>query len=147
MKEQFRNIPDVLQKQILIRMTGSGLGIVMVLLVLAYGGSLRFLIPGFVTSLTFLADALAVLGRCADQKYVVIEGICEQIEYTGLRKKAKAIHIRCNGKAVRIIGQLHSLGSLRNGDLLKVYLAESTPVYEHDGVYQVTNFMAIRKER
>ena len=147
MKERFQTIPGILRRQILIRFAGSGLGIGMVLLVLIYRGSPRYLIPGFAIVLIFLTAAVTLTDRCADGRYVVIEGVCEQIEYTGLRKRPKSLQIRHNDKTVRIMGHLHKLRSLRPGDQVEVYLADSTPVYEHDGVYLITQILAIRKER
>ena len=147
MKERFQTIPGILRRQILIRFAGSGLGIGMVLLVLIYRGSPRYLIPGFAIVLIFLTGAVTLMDRCVDGRYVIIKGICEQIEYTGLRKRPKSLQIRHNDKTVRIMGHLHKLRSLRPGDQLEVYLADSAPVYEHDGEYLITQIMAIRKER
>ena len=147
MNERFQTIPGILRKLILIRLAGSGLGIGMVLLVLVNGGSPQYLIPGFAIALIFLTVAVKLVDRCAKGRYVVINGTCDQIEYTTFRQRPKSVHIRYNGKTVRIMGHLQRLISIKPGDLLEVYLADSAPVYEHDGIYLVTNILAIRKER
>lgn len=147
MRERFQKIPPILQKQILIRLAGSALGVIMVALVLAYRGSFQFLLPGIMTTLIFLALAASLFIRCSEGAYVVIKGACEEIERSSLRKKIKAIHIRCDDKAVKIVGQLNRLRNLHVGDSIEAYLSDSAPIYEHDGIYVVTSILAIRKER
>ena len=147
MKEQFQKIPAPLQKQILIRLAGSGLGVVMIMFVIAYRGSLQFLIPGIAITIIFFAAALELFTRCTKGSFVVIRGSCEEIERSRLRKRLKAVYIQCDGKSVKIIGQLHKLRTLKNGDILEAYIADSAPVYEHEGVYVITNVLAIRKGR
>ena len=46
MAEKFKQIPVPLQKQILIRLAGSGLGLAMLVLILAYRGSWQLMLPG-----------------------------------------------------------------------------------------------------
>ena len=145
MKNQFQKIPSVLQKQIMVRLAGSGLGIVMLVLVLAYQGSIQFLLPGIAITFIFHASSFLLFDRCSKGKYVVIRGTCEEIEHSGLRKRLKAVNIQCDEKSVKIVGQLLRLRNLRIGDNLEVYIADSTPVYEHDGVYVITNILAVRK--
>lgn len=145
MRKQFQKIPSVLQKQIMVRLAGSGLGIVMLILILAYQGSIQFLLPGIAITFIFLASAFLLFYRCSEGKYVVIRGTCEEIERTGLRKRLKAVYIQCDEKSVKIVGLLLRLRNLRIGDILEVYIADSTPVYEHDGVYVITNTLAVSK--
>lgn len=145
MKELLQNIPAVLRRQVIFRLACSALGTGMVLLTLISGGSLHELIPGTVIAIAFLTGAVSLLGRCADGRYIVIEGECVHIEYTGLRRRPKAVHIKYIGKSVRIIGHLHTLRGLKIGERLQVYLADSAPIYEHDGLYQITSILAIRK--
>jgi hypothetical protein len=147
MKEQFQKIPSALQKQILVRLAGSGLGVVMIALVMTYRGNIQFLIPGIAITITFVASAWALFSRCSQEKYVVLRGVCEEIEHSGLRKRLKSIHIQCGDKSVKIMGQLHKLKNLKIGDVLEAYIADTAPVYEHEGCYVITNILAIRKER
>lgn len=93
MKNQFQKIPSVLQKQIMVRLAGSGLGIVMLVLVLAYQGSIQFLLPGIAITFIFLASAFLLFDRCSEGKYVVIRGTCGEIEHSGLRKRLGASHL------------------------------------------------------
>ncbi len=146
MVEAYKKIPQVLQKQILIRLAGSGLGVVMLLLILAYRGDWRLIIPGIAIFLAFAVDAALLFHKCKNERYVVIQGICQGIDRTGLRKRIKAAYVQCEDKCVKITHQLQKIRNLSIGDKLTVYVSENTPVYEHDGCLVIFNVIAVGKE-
>lgn len=147
MIKQFQNIPSALQKQILIRLAGTGLGVIMIMLVLAYRGSIQLLMPGIAISLTFLAGALNLYYRCVEGRYVVLHGVCESVDRSRLRRRLKSIQIRCGDKTIQFSAQQHLFRHVQVGNVLAVYIADSAPVYENDGIHVITNILAIRKER
>ena len=91
MKEKFKQIPQPLRKQILLRCVGAGLSLAMLLFVLVYSRDWRFFIPCVVVAILCLASAALLFNRCARGKYVVITGVCTEIERTSIRKRIKAI--------------------------------------------------------
>ena len=66
MAEKFKQIPVPLQKQILIRLAGSGLGLAMLVLILAYRGSWQLMLPGMAIFLAFTVNAWLLFRKCAD---------------------------------------------------------------------------------
>ena len=94
MKEKFLHIPEALRKQILLRLGGTGIGLVMFFIVLAYRGDWRFLIPCIVLSLICLGAAISLYDRCLQGKFLAVEGTCSEIERTPLRRRIKAIYLR-----------------------------------------------------
>lgn len=147
MKEQFQNIPAFLRRQILIRLAGCALGGMMILFAIAVRGGIYQLLPGIMVVLVFMTDAATMFYRCIDKRYVVIRGVCEELEYNGLRKRLKSVLILCDGKAIKVFGRLHNLRSLKIGDSLEVYIADTAPVYEQDGIYVIMSTLAVRSER
>ena len=102
MAEVFKKIPSALKKQILIRLAGSGLGIVMLILILSYRGNWQLIIPGIAIFLAFFGSAALLFIKCAGESYVVIRGECVEIEKTGLRKRIKSVYIQQDGRRVKI---------------------------------------------
>ena len=146
MAEQFKQIPSPLQKQILIRLAGSGLGIAMLLLILAYRGTWQLLIPGIAIFLAFTLSAWLLFRKCVHGAYVVIQGQCIEIERTGIRKKIKSVYIQSEDRCIRIVTQFQKIRKLSVGDKLIIYLAENTPVYDHDGCLVIFQIIAAGKE-
>lgn len=146
MAEQFKQIPSPLQKQILIRLAGSGLGIAMLTLILAYHGSWQLILPGIAIFVAFTVSAWLLFRKCVTGAYVVIHGQCVEIERTGIRKKIKAVYIQNEDRCIRIMSQLQKIRKLSVGDKLTLYLAENTPVYDHDGCLVIFHIIAAGKE-
>ena len=146
MAEKFKQIPVPLQKQILIRLAGSGPGLAMLVLILAYRGSWQLMLPGIAIFLAFTMSAWLLFRKCADGSYVVIRGECIEIERTGIRKKIKAVYIQSEDRCIRIVTQLQKIRKLSVGDKLTVYLAENAPVYDHDNCLVIFNVIAAGKE-
>lgn len=146
MAEIFKKIPSALKKQILIRLAGSGLGLIMLILIVSYRGNWQLIIPGIAIFLAFFGSAALLFIKCAGESYVVIQGECIEIEKAGLRKRIKAVYIHQDGRRVKIMNQVQRLRNLSVGDKLAVYISENAPVYDHDGCYVVFNVIAVGKE-
>lgn len=145
MRKEYHDFPAVLRKQILIRIAGSVLGVVIILAVIAAGGGIQLLLPGITITLVFLSDAVILFHRCLEKRYVVIRGLCEQLEFSVFRKRVKSVQIQSGGKTVRIIGQFHNMRSPKIGEVLEVYVSDTAPVYEDEGIYLVMSTLAVKR--
>ena len=146
MKDKFRQFPQVLQKQILIRLTAGIVSLMMLVIILLYRGSLELMFPCIGFSAVFFISALQLYARCDEKNYVVIKGICTEIEKTGLRRKVKDIYVKEDQFTVRIVRPSMKLRSLNVGDRVTIYLADNAPVYEMDGCKVICNTLAVEKE-
>ena len=144
MKEKFFSIPVPLQKQILLRMGGCVAGLIMLLLVLAYGGDGRFLIPSVALSVLCFTGAASLFDCCLQQKYVVVEGACIEIERTPLRRRIKAAYLRNDRHSIKLVS-IRKMRNLTVGDTVRIYVSEDDPVYEIDGSQVICNYLAIEK--
>lgn len=146
MKDKFRQFPQVLQKQILIRITAGLISLMMLVIILLYRGGLELMFPCIGFSSVFFISALQLYARCDEKNYVVIKGICTEIEKTGLRRKVKDIYVKDDQFTVRIVRPSMKLRSLNIGDRITIYLADNAPVYEMDGCKVICNTLAVEKE-
>lgn len=146
MKDKFRQFPQVLQKQILIRLTAGIVSLLMLVIILLYRGGLELMFPCIGFSSVFFISALQMYARCDEKNYVVIKGICTEIEKTGLRRKVKDIYVKEDQFTVRIVRPSMKLRSLNVGDRITIYLADNAPVYEMDGCKVICNTLAVEKE-
>ena len=146
MKDKFRQFPQVLQKQILIRLTAGIVSLLMLVIILLYRGGIELMFPCIGFSSVFFISALQLYARCDEKNYVVIKGTCTEIEKTGLRRKVKEIYVKEDQFTVRIVRPSMKLRSLNVGDRITIYLADNAPVYEMDGCKVICNTLAVEKE-
>lgn len=144
MKEKFLRIPVPLRKQILIRLGGCGLGIAMMLMMFAYRGDWKLLLPCIALSAACLQSAASLFDRCDRKQYVVITGRCTEIEKTPFRKRTKAVYLCSDEFNLKIV----CIGKMRNlipGDTLSVYVSDNTAVYDMDGCKVICSYLALEK--
>lgn len=144
MKEKFLQIPEPLQRQVLLRCCGCVFGIAMFILVLAYQGDWRFSIPCVILSLVSLGSAAALYDRCIQNKYVVIEGVCTDIEKITLRRRVKAVYLRNDQFNIKLLNT-RRVKNLIVGDTITAYVADNTAVYEVDGCKLICSYLAMTK--
>lgn len=144
MKETFLQIPEPLRRQVLLRCCGCVFGIAMFILVLGYHGDWRFSIPCVILSLISLGSAAALYDRCIQDKYVIIEGVCTDIEKVTLRRRVKAIYLRNDQFNIKLLNT-RKIKNLIVGDAVTVYVADNTAVYEIDGCKVICSYLAMIK--
>lgn len=143
MKETFNQIPHPLRKVILIRFGACGAAIMMLICILLFQGEWRFLIPCLTVAVVFFAAGLQLLADCSEKKYITINGICSEVERTGLRKRIKSICLKQGDISIRLPHPEFFSKSLTSGDKIVVYVATNAPVYEVDGCQVICNTLAI----
>jgi len=145
MMQEFKRVPEPLQKQILLRL---GLGAVFMILLIAMlitAQDLSLLLPCAGLAVFFAAGAFTLFRRVVLGEYVVVSGICTEVENTLLKRRAKHIILDTGDQAVRI-----ALGQRRKriavGAAFDLYLASSARIYEKDGALQVFSYLALEKK-
>ena len=144
MKEKFMQIPAPLRRQILLRCAGAGLGVAMFLIVLIYSTDWRFMVPCAAAAVFCLSSAALLFDRCIRGKYVVITGICTEIDRTSIRKRIKAIYLQTAEHTVRVVG-IKAVRNLAIGDSLKLFVADNTPVYNMEGCNVICAYITMIK--
>lgn len=146
MKDKFNQFPKALQKQVLIRLTASAVSMLMLVLILLYRGGFELVLPCVGFAAVFLISAFQLYVRCEENEYVVLHGVCTEIERTGLRRRVKDIYVKENEHTVRLVRPTMKLRALNVGDKITIYLADNAPVYDMDGCKVICNTLAVEKE-
>lgn len=127
MKEKLRNLPRPLQKQVLIRLAAGAGFIFLMIVFLICSRDLYFALPCALLSGYLLINGGRVFYHGYRGDYVRIQGICEEIETVGIRKRIKSIRIAFDGYRVKIPVR-QRMKRLAVGDTVIVYLSEKAPV-------------------
>lgn len=144
MKELFKSIPKPLQKEIFLRLVGMILGIFLFILFLILYKDWRFWLPCVILSVMCLVSAGTLFFRCVCGKYVVVEGVCTDIDKSLLRKRVKAIYIRNDQFSIKIVNAKR-IRNLSIGDTVTVYVADNSAVYDVDGMKVICYYLAMTK--
>jgi len=144
MKEQFLTIPKPLQKQVLLRLAGGVLGLILFILVLIFYKDWRFWFPCVILSVMCLASAGMLFVRCVQGRYVVVEGVCTDIEKSLFRRRIKAIFIRNDQFLIKVINAKR-IRNLSVGDTITIYVADNSAVYEVDDAKVICYYLAMIK--
>ena len=144
MKNAFLQIPRPLQKQILLRLLGAILGLFLLILFLIVYKDWRFWTPCVILTVMCLASAGTLFFRCVLGNYVVVEGICTDIDKSLIRRRVKAIYIRNDQFSIKIVNAKR-IRNLSIGDTVTVYIADNSAVYDVDGMKVICNYLAMTK--
>ena len=103
MIRSFRRYPPILQKQILIRLAAGIAAYMMPPIIWLCNVGLELMLPFICFGTVFLIGAVQLYARCEEKGYVVIRGICTQVDRTGFRRRLKDIYVQEEQFTVRIV--------------------------------------------
>ena len=136
MREKFEKIPPPLQKQIIMRCGAALVSLLLMVVSLLLEGNLYLSLSVLLFFAFYGFSALQLLYSAVTDQIVVIRGHC-----TGL-EKTPMLYLWSDPHTVKI----QIAGRLRNvdeGDIITVYTATGTPVYENEGCQQLSTYLAI----
>ena len=144
MKEKLKKLPPPLRKQALLRFAGAG-ACFCLLLVVAVGYCQPMLWFPFLVMGAFSAGSGTLLvWRVAQGKVLLLEGVCREVELTLFRRRPKAVVMECGSRQVKVY--LHArVRNLVVGERLRLYVAESAPVYEEAGILVLSGYLALER--
>ena len=142
MREKFKKIPPPLQKQIIMRYGATLVSLMLLMVSLLLEGNFYLSLSFLIIFAFYGVSASQLLYMAVSNQFVVIRGVCTKLEKTPIRRRIKTLYFRSEPHTVKI----QILGRLRNvdeGDVITVYAASNTPVYENDGCQQLSTYLAI----
>ena len=134
MREKFEKIPPPLQKQIIMRCGAALVSLLLMVVSLLLEGNLYLSLSVLLFFAFYGFSALQLLYRAVTDQIVVIRGHCTGLEKTPMRRRIKTLYLWSDPHTVKI----QIAGKLRNvdeGDIITVYTATGTPVYEKLSTY------------
>lgn len=136
-----RKLPPPLRKQALLRFAGAGACFVLLIVT-----ALVYRDPALCWPFLLCGPVCGSLGvllvrRIVQGRYVMLEGAVQKMEKTLFRSRPKAVIIARDGQLVKVYLQGRRW-DLTEGDRLRLYVADNTPVYEQDGVLVLGGYLA-----
>lgn len=128
------------QKHILLRF-GLGVGLLFLSLVFAVSYGIPMLwLSSLLFAAFFLFLAVQLYGMAAEGAYLIIEGMCIDLESSPFRKRQTSLVLETEFGAVRIALQGQNR-LLTPGCSVKVYISQSTPVYEQNQYKVICSYL------
>ena len=148
MKGKFKQVPEALQKQIIIRFAVALLFSLLFVTILVISGDAYLYIPCLLFAGSLFVNTALLQYNCLSGNFVSLSGACTHIEATPFRKRIKSITLKLDENKHLTISVRRQLKRLQVGDNVIVYLSEKAPVYTRDGEYWMNSYYAIeiRKE-
>lgn len=141
MKNRHATIPVPLQAQILIRAALALLSLSMGIVLLAFF-SLNAALPLLIFALLAAISAARVYLVAASGHYIAITGTVLKVERTAFLRRAKALLLAVDGKALRVVLRSRR-SSPHTAERVTVYIHDSTPIHEWKGLHLLGTYLAL----
>ncbi len=141
-REQFKQLPEPLQKQVFVRFGLALPALLFFILVLNLTADILAIVPFIGMTIYSIISAFMLFRRGVEGKYVIIHGRCTEAVDTLIRKRTKAILIETEEHMVRV-SLRQRLRRIRVGTEMEIYVADNTQVYDKDGAKLLQNYIAI----
>ena len=138
----YKQLPNALKKQILLREVGTAVSLVVFLTILIVTKEFVFSLPCLILAIFLFVNLFGLLYNILVGSYVCVNGICEHVETTGIRKRIKSVTVDFNGTRM-VLPIRKRMKRILIGSSVTVYMAEKTPVYEKDGINYAYEYYAI----
>ena len=142
MKNKLRLLPVPLQNLLSYRVALAILALGASLALAVFLHDVHFALPGLILCVTMLVSASLLYQLLIQGRYLALRGTVLNAEQTMIRKHTKVIILEAEGKALRI--QLRNRHmKVAQGDIVALYLADTTKLYPWRGMYQLSSYLAI----
>lgn len=142
MKNKLRLLPVPLQNLLIYRVALAILALGASLALAVFLHDVHFALLGLILCVTMLVSASLLYQLLIQGRYLALRGTVLNAEQTMIRKHTKVIILEAEGKALRI--QLRNRHmKVAQGDIVALYLADTTKLYPWRGMYQLSSYLAI----
>ena len=142
MKNKLRLLPVSLQNLLIYRVALAILALGASLALAVFLHDVHFALPGLILCVTMLVSASLLYQLLIQGRYLALRGTVLNAEQTMIRTHTKVIILEAEGKALRI--QLRNQHmKVAQGDIVALYLADTTKLYPWRGMYQLSSYLAI----
>lgn len=144
MKEKLKNLPPPLRKQALLRFAGAGACFCLLLVVIIGFRQMMLCLPFLIMGAFSAGSGALIVWRTNQGKILILEGVCRQVDTTLFRRRPKAVVVKCGEHSVKVYLR-YRIGNLCPGDILRVYMADSSMIYEKDDMFVLSEYIALEK--
>lgn len=141
MKQDWKVLPPALQHQMFIQM-----GLVLGCIILAIGAlafvSFTVSVPFFLGALVLTISVVRLYRTGMRGQYLILRGTILKVERSALRQRPKSMLLEINGKALLVMLRNRN-ATVREGDTVTLYIADTAPLYEWQGVHRLHAYLAM----
>jgi len=142
MPHEFKQIPEPLQRQIFIRLGISLVSLILFTALIATTLDIYFCMPCAIAAVIFATSAFMLFRRSILYEYVVAEGACIEVNRTALKRRDRYIVLNTDTCKVKVMVR-NRLRNIPVGTVVRLYVANNTPIYEKDGMQILYSYLAI----
>ena len=145
-RENFKKIPEPLQKEILKRIGYSTLVIAVSLILILTTNDWILCVPCLFISLYLSVTAITLYINSVKGKIICITGICVEIERSRFKRNGKSISLDVEGKCVKLPFKRRIKG-VQEGSTVSVYMNEKTKVYNNQFGFVICDYYILEVEK
>ena len=145
-RENFKKIPEPLQKEILKRIGYSTLVITVSLILILTTNDWILCVPCLFISLYLCVTAITLYLNSVNGKIICITGICVEIERSRLKRNGKSVSLDVDGKCVKLPFKRRIKG-IQEGSTVSVYMNEKTKVYNNQFGFVICDYYILEVEK
>lgn len=142
MKHKFKQLPAILQRQILTRLVLGGFFILLFVILILVTKDIVLSLPCIILGLYLVVNGSSVLYNCLGDKVITVTGKCVEIEHSRIFKRVKSVYIKTKEYELNIPVRKKMRG-LTIGVTLNVYIPEKAQMYEKNGKFVTGTFYAV----
>lgn len=135
-------IPVPLQQRILLQ---SGLALLVMIVGLGSSWMCRDIgvaAPFIITAVLLFCGAAHLHWLAMRGRFIVLQGTIINVERTFWKRRPKALLLEVNGLALRVV-LWNRLRRLSAGDVVQIYISDTTPLYTWLGLRQLASYLAL----
>ena len=145
-RENFKKIPEPLQKEILKRIGYSTLVIAVSLILILTTNDWILCVPCLFISLYLCVTAITLYINSVKVRIICITGICVEIERSRLKRNGKSVSLDVEGKLVKLPFKRRIKG-IQEGSTVSVYMNEKTKVYNNQFGFVICDYYILEVEK
>ena len=134
--EKFKKLPEPLRRVIGLRMVVGGAALVLFIIIWALMGDIVLAIPFSVLAVFALVSGVLLIHR----NFLCITGTVKEMITTGIRKRPKYLLLEIEEGIIQLPANRKSFPA---DSSVMLYLAANTPVYEQDGIFKISSYIAL----
>ena len=142
MFQEFKRMPEPLQRQTLLRLGLSALFLVLTVALAIVARDIYLLLPCAGAVIFFAAAAFLLFRRVVLGEYVIVSGECAEVGLTVIRRRAKHLVLQTDACRVKVILRSR-LQKISAGTKVNLYVANNAPIYDREGVQMLYSYLAI----
>ena len=145
MKRILRMLPPALQRQLMIQAGLALLALVLAVVALFFF-SLIISVPFLLGASLLAFSALRLYHIGTQGQYLILRGTVMKVERTSVRQQMKSLLLEVDGKALQVVLRNRHV-TVQEGETVKLYISDTTPLYEWQGIHRLYAYLAIAPGR